>query len=204
MSSPASLRCCSKNALETVSLLVLPKREMVSNFRREKTPAAEGKMASDINKSSYITNFVKLLKLQVEEGKDGREIIKDFFTQKKYDITDNETNILLFGLKDRNGNPIRQGIITKDELGNYIVNKDSNVWKTFNIALFDGAKDENSNKGSVYANMSREDYLLSSLLMYGTSLQFEGMDYEEDKGMAQIPMRIPSDASNTYSVQMQK
>ena len=165
---------------------------------------AEGKMASDINKSSYITNFVKLLKLQVEEGKDGREIIKDFFTQKKYDITDNETNILLFGLKDRNGNPIRRGIITKDELGNYIVDKDSNVWKTFNIALFDGAKDENSGKGNVYSNMSREDYLLSSLLMYGTSLQFEGMNYEEDKGMAQILMRIPSDASNTYSVQMQK
>ena len=165
---------------------------------------AEGKMASDINKSSYITNFVRLLKLQIEEGKDGREIIKDFFTQKKYDITDNETNILLFGLKDRNGEPIRQGIIKKDELGNYIVNENSNVWKTFNIALFDGAKDENSNKGSVYANMSREDYLLSSLLMYGTSLQFEGMDYKQDKEMSQILMRIPSDASNTYSVQMQK
>ena len=165
---------------------------------------AEGKMASDINKSSYITNFVKLLKLEIENGKDGREIIKDFFIQKKYDITDNETNILLFGLKDRNGNYVRRGIITKDVLGNYIVDKDSQVWKTFNVALFDGAKDENSNSGSVYANMSREDYLLSSLLMYGTSLQFEGMDYKQDEGMAQILMRIPSDASNTYSVQMEK
>ena len=198
----SSLNATDRNnaVLKLAKLLV----DVVEVGLRYNSINAEGKMASDINKSSYITNFVKLLKLQVEEGKDGREIIKDFFTQKKYDITDNETNILLFGLKDRNGVTIRQGIITKDIVGNYIVNKDSNVWKTFNIALFDGAKDENSNKGNVYANMSREDYLLSSLLMYGTSLQFEGMNYKEDEGMAQILMRIPSDASNTYSVQMQK
>jgi len=163
---------------------------------------AEGKMRSNVGKSSYITDFAKQLKLQFENGKDGREVIKDFFTKKKYDITDVETNMFLFGLKDRNGNIIQHGLIRKDKAGNYVIDEDSSLYKQFDIALFDGIKNTQSKDGVVYSNMSKEDYLLSSLLTFDAKIRFDGLDDSAIVNSGNYLMRIPSDASNTYMIQM--
>lgn len=165
---------------------------------------AERKMSSNIGKSSYITDLVRQLKVQLENGKDGREILKEYFTKRKYDITDNETNILLFGLKDRNGNVIKQGLFTKNENGEYIINEDSNIVNTFNVSLFDGIRNTSTDEGKTYDKMSKEDYLLSSLLIFDSTLQFDDLNEKQVEGLGNYLMRIPSDASNTYSVQMER
>ena len=187
------------------SAIILLASQLVDIFdkaARLNSTNAEGKMASNVGKSSYITDFAKQLKIELENGKDGREVIKDFFTKKKYDITDVETNTFLFGLKDRNGNTIRKGILTRDKTGQYIIDDTSNLWKTFDVSLFDGIKNESSSTGKTYSEMTREDYLLSSILIFDSTLTFEGLTDADVKGMGNFLMRIPSDASNTYTIQL--
>ena len=161
-------------------------------------------MSSSVIKNSYVTNFLKQLKLDIDNGNTGQEIIKEFFTRKAYDITDNETNMFLFGLKDRNGKTIRRGLFTKNINGEYIIDKDSQVAKMFGLGLFDGIRSLSDNEGIVYSDMTREDYLLSSMRLANTGLTYEGIRSDETKGYGNFLMRIPSDASNTYMIQMKK
>ena len=177
---------------------------VLNNFVRLNSTNAEGAMSSSVIKNSYVTNFLKQLKLDIDNGNTGQEIIKEFFTRKVYDITDNETNIFLFGLKDRNGKTIRRGLFTKNINGEYIIDKDSQVAKMFGLGLFDGIRSLSDNEGIVYSDMTREDYLLSSMRLANTGLAYEGIRSDETKGYGNFLMRIPSDASNTYMIQMKK
>lgn len=177
---------------------------VLNNFVRLNSTNAEGAMSSSVIKNSYVTNFLKQLKLDIDNGNTGQEIIKEFFTRKAYDITDNETNMFLFGLKDRNGKTIRRGLFTKNINGEYIIDKDSQVAKMFGLGLFDGIRSLSDNKGIVYSDMTREDYLLSSMRLANTGLTYEGIRSDETKGYGNFLMRIPSDASNTYMIQMKK
>lgn len=177
---------------------------VLNNFIRLNSTNAEGAMSSSVIKNSYVTNFLKQLKLDIDNGNTGQEIIKEFFTRKAYDITDNETNMFLFGLKDRNGKTIRRGLFTKNINGEYIIDKDSQVAKMFGLGLFDGIRSLTDNEGIVYSDMTREDYLLSSMRLANTGLTYEGIRSDETKGYGNFLMRIPSDASNTYMIQMKK
>ena len=177
---------------------------VLNNFVRLNSTNAEGAMSSSVIKNSYVTNFLKQLKLDIDNGNTGQEIIKEFFTRKAYDITDNETNMFLFGLKDRNGKTIRRGLFTKNINGEYIIDKDSQVAKMFGLGLFDGIRSLSDNEGIVYSDMTREDYLLSSMRLANTGLTYEGIRSDETKGYGNFLMRIPSDASNTYMIQMKK
>ena len=177
---------------------------VLNNFVRLNSTNAEGAMSSSVIKNSYVTNFLKQLKLDIDNGNTGQEIIKEFFTRKAYDITDNETNMFLFGLKDRNGKTIRRGLFTKNINGEYIIDKDSQVAKMFGLGLFDGIRSLTDNEGIVYSDMTREDYLLSSMRLANTGLTYEGIRSDEIKGYGNFLMRIPSDASNTYMIQMKK
>ena len=177
---------------------------VLNNFVRLNSTNAEGAMSSSVIKNSYVTNFLKQLKLDIDNGNTGQEIIKEFFTRKAYDITDNETNMFLFGLKDRNGKTIRRGLFTKNINGEYIIDKDSQVAKMFGLGLFDGIRSLSDNEGIVYSDMTREDYLLSSMRLANTGLAYEGIRSDETKGYGNFLMRIPSDASNTYMIQMKK
>ena len=177
---------------------------VLNNFVRLNSTNADGAMSSSVIKNSYVTNFLKQLKLDIDNGNTGQEIIKEFFTRKAYDITDNETNMFLFGLKDRNGKTIRRGLFTKNINGEYIIDKDSQVAKMFGLGLFDGIRSLSDNEGIVYSDMTREDYLLSSMRLANTGLTYEGIRSDETKGYGNFLMRIPSDASNTYMIQMKK
>ena len=177
---------------------------VLNNFIRLNATNAEGKMSSSMIKNSYLTNFLKQLKLDLDNGNTGQEIIKEFFTRRAFDICDVETNIFLFGLKDRNGKTIRAGLFTKATNGEYIINSNSNVAKMFGLGLFDGAKRDSDQTGVVYSDMTREDYLLSSIQLANTGLTYEGITSQQAKGYGNFLMRIPSDASNTYMIQMKK
>lgn len=177
---------------------------VLNNFVRLNSTNAEGAMSSSVIKNSYLTNFLKQLKLDIDNGNTGQEIIKDFFTKKAYDISDNETNMFLFGLKDRNGKIIRRGLFIKQPNGEYIIDKNSQVAKMFGLGLFDGIRSVTDNDGIVYSDMTREDYLLSSMRLANTGLTYEGIRSDETKGYGNFLMRIPSDASNTYMIQMKK
>ena len=177
---------------------------VLNNYVRLNSTNAEGAMSSSVIKNSYLTNFLKQLKLDLDNGNTGQEIIKEFFTKKAYDISDNETNMFLFGLKDRNGKIIRRGLFKKNINGEYIIDKDSQVAKMFALGLFDGIRSNSENTGIVYSDMTREDYLLSSMRLSNTGLTYEGIRTDETKGYGNFLMRIPSDASNTYMIQMKK
>ena len=177
---------------------------VLNNFIRLNATNAEGKMSSSMIKNSYLTNFIKQLKLDLDNGNTGQNVIKEFFTRKAFDVCDVETNMFLFGLKDRNGKTIRRGLFTKAINGEYILDRNSDVARMFGLGLFDGARKESDQMGVVYSDMTREDYLLSSIQLANTGLTYEGMTSQQVKGYGNFLMRIPSDASNTYMIQMKK
>lgn len=177
---------------------------VLNNYIRLNSTNAEGSMTSSVVKNNYLFNFLNELKLNLQNGNDGQEIIKEFFTRKAFDVTDNETNMFLFGLKDRNGKTIRNGLFKKNPNGEYIIDTESEVAKMFGIGLFDGIRSNTENEGVVYANMTREDYLLSAMHLANSGLAYEGIMQTETPGYGNFLMRIPSDASNTYMVQMKK
>lgn len=195
----------NKNA-RNQSCIILAKilGPVLNNYIRFNVANAEGSMTSSVIKNSYLTNFLNELKLNLANGNTGQEIIKEFFTRKAYDITDNETNMFLFGLKDRKGKTIRRGLFTKNPNGEYIIDSQSNVAKMFGLGLFDGIRSNTENTGVVYSQMTREDYLLSAMHLANSGLTYEGIMNTETAGYGNFLMRIPSDASNTYMVQMKK
>ena len=192
---------------------------------------AKDNMSSDVIKNSYLTNFFKMLDDVVEEsiidtstGKTvnkinyrGAEILKEFLTRKGNNFAYGDTafSTIIFGVKDLNGNLIKPGLFTKDTEGNIIITDDNiKVIQGMKYALFSGVKNQIINNGTEYDSMSARDYYVSTILAFTHPI-----DYNHDLSsassssklstigigdFANFMMRIPSDASNNYVIQMPK
>ena len=157
------------------------------------TSNAEGKMSSNLIKNSYITNLVNQIKEDLNNGGNGVEILKDFLTKQKYNTSQFEYSTIIFGIPGK-----VEGMFTKSH-NKYTVNK--KFFDAFNISLFDGIKDSEG-EGLTYKQMSQNDFLMSQIQMFGKPIRYSGNTDEEVKGFANYLMRIPSDASNIFAVQM--
>lgn len=181
---------------------------------------AENNMSSDVIKNSYLTNFLKQLNYIIEnpdgtENQRGVELLKDFLTKKGKDKATGfyEYSTILFGVKNpryRKGSQqpkyLREGLFIKDDNG--VITLNPNAKNLINIILFNGIKNTNVRDGQLYQNMSRSDYFTSIIACYffpinynrqiGNGSQQAVTDY------AQVLLRIPSDASNQYAIQMPK
>lgn len=194
-------------ALMKLANFILP---IVDSNVRFNTPNAKGTMSSSMIKNNYLMNFLKQLKMDIDSGGTGQKLIKDFFSKRAYDVCDVETNIFLFGLYSRERNQdgsrkvLRPGLFKRLPNGEYVIDVTSKVAKTFGINLLDGVKKEDKNDGIVYTGMSREDYLLTAMKLSDKGIRTEETTQDEVSGCGNIIMRIPSDASNTYTVQMEK
>lgn len=191
---------------------------------------AKDNMSSDVIKNSYLTNFFKMLDDVVEESVTdtstgetvnhityrGAEILKEFLTRKgtNFAYGDNAFSTIIFGVKDLNGKIIKPGLFTQDAKGNITITDDNiKVIKGIKYALFSGVKNQIINNGEEYDSMSARDYFVSTILAFTHPI-----DYNHDLGttsdkststlgignFANFMMRIPSDASNNYVIQMPK
>lgn len=181
---------------------------------------AENNMSSDVIKNSYLTNFLKQLNYIIEnpdgtENQRGVELLKDFLTKKGKDKATGfyEYSTILFGVKNpryKKGSQqpkyLREGLFIKDDNGTITLNP--NAKNLINIILFNGIKNTNVRDGQLYQNMSRSDYFTSIVACY-----FSPINYNRQIGngsqqavtdYAQVLLRIPSDASNQYAIQMPK
>lgn len=181
---------------------------------------AENNMSSDVIKNSYLTNFLKQLNYIIEnpdgtENQQGVELLKDFLTKKGKDKATGfyEYSTILFGVKNpryKKGSQqpkyLREGLFIKDDNG--VITLNPNAKNLINIILFNGIKNTNVRDGQLYQNMSRSDYFTSIVACY-----FSPINYNRQIGngsqqavtdYAQVLLRIPSDASNQYAIQMPK
>ena len=174
---------------------------------------ATNALASDIIKSSWITTFQRQLNDVVKNESDvdkityrGAEILKEFYSktgQGKLN-SDNYYSTILWGIKDSNGNYVREGIFQR--INDRVTKVNPNVTKLLAISLFNGVRNNDLNTGTSYDEMSRSDYFLSALHLYhkGHSNFERYLDPGVLDDYANILLRIPSDASNNYMVQMKK
>lgn len=159
---------------------------------------AEGNLSSDIVDNNYISNIIKQINYgNIEDQNAGLNRLKEFITQgHQYDYS-----TIYYGVKDSKGKTIVPGLFEKDSIGNVTINplaKD-----IIRIALFNGAKDSNNTKSSLYSNMSKGDYFLTHLIAY-----YQPIDYirqTTDKlDVAGFFLRTPSDAPKNYVIQLPK
>ena len=163
---------------------------------------AENNMSSDIIKNSYLTNFLKQLNdiLDRNDGtKDerGLKLLKEFYGKSSYF----DHSPILYGIKVGN-TYIREGLFRKNSNGQITISP--NARNLINIILFNGIKNTNVRTGQLYQNMSSSDYLTSIIASYFNPLNYNYKYTEGVNNYCQVLLRIPSDASNQYAVQMPK
>lgn len=159
---------------------------------------AEGNMASDLIGNSYITNFIKQIAYGNEDNINaGLNNLKDFITKSpQYQYSP-----FYFGVKDSNGNLLSPGLFDRDNTGNITINP--NAKSLINISLFDGAKDRNNAKSTMYSGMSRGDYFLTQLVAFNTPIKYITQDSNSVPNAGYF-MRTPSDAPKNFIVQAPK
>lgn len=71
---------------------------------------------------------------------------------------------------------------------------------------FEGIANRSEFEGVEYRNMNQRDYIISSILAYNSPVNFNHSitNKENVPKLCNILMRIPSDASNQFAVQIQK
>lgn len=169
---------------------------------------AENNMSSDIIKNSYLTNFLAQLNDILEnpdgtENQRGLQLLKDFYGK----VGENKQHRhfdyspILYGIKSGN-KYIREGLFIKQPNGTITINP--NAKELINIILFNGIKNTNLKIGQLYQNMSRSDYFASIITSYFQPLDYNHTYKNKISDYCQILLRIPSDASNQYAVQMPK
>ena len=166
---------------------------------------AEGSMSSNLLKSNYLTNMIERIRNSLNNGGDGIEVLKDFLTQKKYQTGEYEYSSILFGVTDSLGRQITNGMFIKNKTlpnqpATYSINKE--FFKGFNISLFDGNQNGEENDGKVYANMSPGDFLMAQMKAFAKPVRYDGQTQDDVNNFMNIIMRVPSDAPNTYMVQL--
>ena len=124
----------------------------------------ENKLASDLISSCYITNILEQIKTVKTDTKTGLENLYQMVSQSDQYAA----NPILFGLKDRNGRQLINGIF--DVVGEitpkatHYINDEAD--KLLDFILFDGIRDEVSSNGINYTKMSKRDYLISQLIAF--------------------------------------
>ena len=163
---------------------------------------AEGNLASDLLKNSFITQFLHQIKYGTEnEVNAGLEQFKKFINKSIHNYKNNQ---ILFGVRDKNGNLVKEGIFKLELNGDITITKDAK--KLVNIILFDGVKDNINNESSMYAKMSKADYMLSVLTAYTHPVKTEDLLAEsrvEDR-FGGFFLQTPSDAPKNFIFQTTK
>lgn len=158
---------------------------------------AEGKQASDLGKNCYISNLIEQIQYGNEENQFAglkalrQEILKNPI-EYKY-------NTLFFGIKDKEGNYIKQGLFIEKD-GEIIINP--NAKKLISVTLFDGIKDSITGNASMYSAMSKGDYFMANIIAYINPIrtgELIGVSPEEvKKDFAGYFLRTPSDAPKNF------
>lgn len=168
---------------------------------------AENHMSSDALKASYLTTFIDQVRTALEQGGDGLKQLKDFLTKSKFDKGENWYSTILFGISndiDGKGSSIIQGMFKKKRRLNgpqeYEINRA--FFDAFDISLFNGNKDAIENSGKQYENMTASDFLMAQMKAFDSHYDVAGRLPGSSNGFMNIMMRIPSDASNIYMIQV--
>lgn len=175
---------------------------------------AKGNSSSNLLRNNWLTNLIEQIRY-TEIANDGYvtnkgvELLRKYITQDA-DATGNPNyyrySNILFGIN--NGQQqIVKGLFTKDRAG---IRANMDVINAFDIALFDGVRDVASQDGTVYQQMTKPDYFLANMYAFMSAINYKNNSSPEvlrdsntkKNNFANIFMRIPSDASNIFTVQM--
>ena len=181
---------------------------------------ATGSLASDIVKSSWVTNLQKQLDDIVFDEKDpnkityrGIEILKEFYDRRGQGKgrSDNYFSTMLwgvinphYGVDGDTKQYLKEGLFIRTASGATMVNP--NARNIIKISLFSGIKNRDIDSGVPYEKMSKGDYFISGLYLYhrpGSTFE-RYITEDEAKEYGNIMLRIPSDASNNYMAQVSK
>ena len=159
---------------------------------------AEGNLASDLIGNSYITNFLKQIQYgNAKESEAGLRHFRDFIVKSpQYYYSP-----FYFGVKDDKGNVKQPGLFNRDSTGKVTINP--NAKNFINISLFDGIKDRDNSKSTMYSGMSKGDYFITQLLAFKAPVK----DITKSTNGVEIAgyfMRTPSDASKNFILQAPK
>lgn len=157
---------------------------------------AEGNMSSDSIANNNITNLINQIKYGNEENINaGLERLKDVITKcRQYD-----NSPIFYGVYDGDTELI-PGLFKR--IGNSVVINDK-AKHILRSSLFNGISSDIDNEGALYANMSKADYFVSSLIAYhkkyvdnnNINLGFEDAGYF---------LRVPSDAPKNFIIHAPK
>ena len=168
---------------------------------------AEGSMSSNLLKNSYITILMEKVKDHLNHGneKDAIETLKDFLTKRRYSTSEYEYSTILFGITDSRGITVVPGMFIRNKNSisgqpTYKVNEE--FFKGFNISLFDGNQNGEDGDGQKYVNMSPGDFLMAQMKAFSKPVRYDGQTQDDVTNFMNIFMRVPSDASNTYMIQI--
>lgn len=173
---------------------------------------AEGNLSTDLITQNKITNLLRQIQYTTltEDGKveyTGLKKLRDFCIKSQM----YSKNTFLFGIKDRDGNIKEKGIFDPNGYNNFTDEKNDglnahinpNARNMIEIALFDGVGNRSENNSATYNNLSKVDYFVSLLNLYGetnkdkkSSVRFyRNSDNSELKGFA---LPTPSDAPKQF------
>ena len=157
---------------------------------------AENNLSTDLMKNSYITNLLR----QIEFSKDSEEqtgliALKEFISQSNY----YENSTMFFGVRDANGNVIRDGLFTRNGDGTISVN--ANAKNMIHFLLFDGIKNEVSGDGVMYNGLNKNDYLITQIKAFTNPTKTKITVGDEFDKIAGYFLRTPSDAPRNYIIQ---
>lgn len=159
---------------------------------------AEGHLASDLLKNSYISRFMEQIMFGTkEEANKGLRLFKEWITKSpQY-----SNNHILFGVKNSKGKYIKEGIFIKDDAGVITINP--NAKQLMNVILFDGVKDTNTGKSVMYQSMSKADYILTMLTVFDNPITTENLlgNTEVKKEYGGFFFQTPSDAPKNFIFQ---
>jgi len=173
---------------------------------------SENNNSSDLIEPSYLTRFIEILNTAIDENGNideyrGLKILYNFFGKKGVDkLTGfHDYSTILYGIKDPN-NPnkyLKEGLFIKN---GDTVKINPNAKNLINLTLFNGVRNNDLSEGTPYEKMSSSDYFITTINAYFSPIAFDpsvNKDTLKDT-MANIFMRIPSDASNQYIIQVPK
>lgn len=151
---------------------------------------AEGKLSSSVINSSYITNFMNILKSELNSKNNQESPINNFakykFRSKQYDLS----NILI---EKREGSTIiNYGLFRINAAGEYVPTDYAS--ELIEMSLFNGASDYGSGKAILYSAMSQGDYFATALANFRATKTVHNNTIE----VAQYFMRVPSDAPKNF------
>lgn len=164
---------------------------------------AENNMASDLLPNSRITNIIKQLTYEHKDEKGnisqvGLERLRDFITTKD----ENGNTIVKHQYRYSNlffGSGNTKGIFTLHDDGRITINPEAK--NLIRVALFDGIKNRQDNKGTLYSGMSKGDYFMTMIESFHRGVNFYDNSHVGKGGYF---MRTPSDAPKNFIIQTSK